>query len=75
MERSTSLTAKSLPAEAHERSVDTDVLLGLVKCALASNDPPGLRVVVMSATLSTRHFVDFFGGPKEVGRVSGGRAR
>mmetsp|Transcript_1773 Transcript_1773/g.6996 ORF Transcript_1773/g.6996 Transcript_1773/m.6996 type:complete len:798 (+) Transcript_1773:81-2474(+) len=52
--------------EAHERSVDTDVLLGLVKLALDNNDPPGLRVVIMSATLSTTHFVDFFGGPKHV---------
>lgn len=52
--------------EAHERSVDTDVLLGLVKRALEAREPAGLRVVVMSATLSTAKFVDFFGGTDAV---------
>lgn len=56
--------------EAHERSVDTDVLLGLVKTALDADSPAGLRVVVMSATLNTSHFVNFFGGPKHVKTVN-----
>ncbi|CAK9072705.1 Probable ATP-dependent RNA helicase prh1, partial [Durusdinium trenchii] len=51
--------------EAHERSIHTDVLLGLVKKALDQDDPPGLRVVVMSATIHAAPFVNFFGS-KEV---------
>jgi HrpA-like RNA helicase len=35
--------------EAHERSLDTDVLLGLLKCARQRR--PELRILVMSATL------------------------
>eukprot|EP00927_Polykrikos_kofoidii_P050819 TRINITY_DN44694_c0_g1_i1.p1 TRINITY_DN44694_c0_g1~~TRINITY_DN44694_c0_g1_i1.p1 ORF type:complete len:776 (+),score=140.65 TRINITY_DN44694_c0_g1_i1:76-2403(+) len=52
--------------EAHERSVQTDVLLGLVKSALDSGDHERLRVVVMSATLNAMPFVNFFGGPEKV---------
>ncbi|CAE7284327.1 DHX8 [Symbiodinium natans] len=52
--------------EAHERSIDTDILLGLVKQALEKGEPPDLRVVVMSATIHAAPFVDFFGGSKEV---------
>lgn len=52
--------------EAHERSVHTDVLLGLVKTALDAGDHPNLRVVVMSATLHAAPFIKFFGGPSIV---------
>jgi len=52
--------------EAHERSVHTDVLLGLVKLALERKTPPNLRVVIMSATLHSGPFVNFFGGPSSV---------
>eukprot|EP00913_Durusdinium_trenchii_P018736 g17606.t1 len=52
--------------EAHERGINTDVLLGLVKLALEEDKPPGLRVVVMSATIHAAPFVNFFGGSKEV---------
>jgi len=45
--------------EAHERSVDTDLLLGVLKQALALNR--SLRVVVMSATLDASAFATFFG--------------
>ncbi|CAE8713515.1 unnamed protein product, partial [Polarella glacialis] len=48
------------------RSVHTDVLLGLVKIALETNDPPGLKVVIMSATLHAAPFVEFFGGSDKV---------
>ncbi|CAK0868968.1 unnamed protein product [Prorocentrum cordatum] len=56
--------------EAHERSIHTDVLLGLVKSALDAGEPPHLRVIVMSATLHAAPFVDFFGGPKRVKLVT-----
>ncbi|TNJ28094.1 putative RNA helicase [Giardia muris] len=45
--------------EAHERSVNTDLLLGLLKVALGKN--PNLRVVIMSATLNAQVFATFFG--------------
>ncbi|CAJ1332550.1 unnamed protein product [Effrenium voratum] len=51
--------------EAHERSVHTDVLLGLLKLALEADDPR-LRVVVMSATIQAAPFVNFFGGSNKV---------
>ena len=50
--------------EAHERSVDTDVLFGLVKQAVelrkATNDK--LRCVVASATLDAARFSQYFDG-------------
>lgn len=50
--------------EAHERTVNTDVLLGLLKRAqqarFASNHP--LKIIVMSATLEQADFVSFFPG-------------
>ncbi|CAE7838257.1 mog-4 [Symbiodinium sp. CCMP2592] len=58
--------------EAHEftawkRSIDTDVLLGLVKRASLSAVSSALsRVVVMSATIHAAPFVNFFGGPDKV---------
>lgn len=49
--------------EAHERSLQTDILMGIVQRARkqreGTNDP--LHVVVMSATLQTATFVDFYG--------------
>lgn len=44
--------------EAHERTVATDILLGMVKELLAKR--PELRVVVMSATLEEKKFQHFF---------------
>ncbi len=44
--------------EAHERSVNTDILFGLMKRALAIRDD--LRVVVTSATLDVHKFSDYF---------------
>ena len=46
--------------EAHERSLNIDFLLGLLKRALARRRD--LRVVVSSATLDAARFADFFGG-------------
>ncbi|XP_072567024.1 ATP-dependent RNA helicase DHX30 isoform X2 [Paramormyrops kingsleyae] len=46
--------------EVHERDVDTDLLLALLRVALRRN--PGLRVVLMSATGDTRKLSRFFGG-------------
>ena len=46
--------------EAHERSLNIDFLVGLLKRALPRR--PDLRVVVSSATLDAARFADFFGG-------------
>ena len=44
--------------EAHERSLATDLLLGLLKKIQARR--PDLRVIVASATLQARKIADFF---------------
>jgi HrpA-like RNA helicase len=45
--------------EAHERSLETDILFGLLKTAL--NQRSDLKLIVMSATLDIDKFADFFG--------------
>lgn len=45
--------------EAHERSVDTDMLLVLLKRAMQVN--PALRVVIMSATINADLFQEYLG--------------
>lgn len=45
--------------EAHERSINTDVILGLLKSAAHKN--PSLKIIVTSATIDTALFRDFFG--------------
>lgn len=46
--------------EIHERTVQTDLLIGLLRDIQAKRD---LKLVLMSATLSCQLFVDFFGEP------------
>eukprot|EP00794_Sanderia_malayensis_P008277 gene8277-9161_t len=46
--------------EAHERSLNIDLLLGMVKHAAKGNKD--LKVVVTSATISTKQFSDYFYG-------------
>ena len=46
--------------EVHERRVTTDILIGLIKRILPLRKD--LKVVIMSATLNTRLFSDFFDG-------------
>lgn len=49
--------------EAHERTVGTDVLFGLLKGVQARRGA-GFRLVVMSATLDAAHFGSYFTGAK-----------
>lgn len=46
--------------EVHERDVNTDLLLALMRSALKEN--PDLRVVLMSATGDTQRLSRYFGG-------------
>lgn len=46
--------------EAHERSLNIDFLLGVLKRALPQR--PELRVVITSATIDPQRFAEFFGG-------------
>lgn len=46
--------------EAHERTVHTDVLFGLLRTLQRTRQPHRLRLIVMSATLDAEHFARFF---------------
>ncbi|MCK9352385.1 MAG: oligonucleotide/oligosaccharide-binding fold domain-containing protein [Candidatus Paceibacterota bacterium] len=46
--------------EAHERSTDIDYILGQLKIIAKSR--PELRIIIVSATIDTKKFSDFFGG-------------
>lgn len=54
--------------EVHERSLDTDFLLALLRDIL--NRRSDLKVILMSATLDANIFMQYFGGPTRVGRVN-----
>jgi ATP-dependent RNA helicase DDX35 len=49
--------------EAHERSISSDILLGLLKKIRKKR--PDLRIIVSSATLQAEEFRNFFSEPKE----------
>ncbi|RDA87200.1 hypothetical protein CP532_2513 [Ophiocordyceps camponoti-leonardi (nom. inval.)] len=49
--------------EAHERSVSTDVLLGLLSKIIKKR--PELRIVVSSATLQAQEFLNYFSRPHD----------
>ena len=53
--------------EAHERSLSTDVLLGILKKIRKRR--PDLRIVISSATLQAEAFLRFFAGETGDGRV------
>jgi len=53
--------------EVHERSLDTDFLLALLRDVVARRKD--LKVILMSATLDADVFERYFGGPGRVGRV------
>ena len=55
--------------EVHERSLDSDFLLIVIRDALAAN--PNLKVVLMSATVNADRFVDYF----TVSTATGGETR
>jgi ATP-dependent RNA helicase DHX57 len=54
--------------EVHERSLDTDFLLILVKRIIAKRKD--LKIILMSATLDADLFSDYFGGDKVVRRIN-----
>ena len=53
--------------EVHERSLDTDFLLALLRDALKL--VPRLKVILMSATVDADVFTRYFGGPNVVSRA------
>ncbi len=55
--------------EVHERSVNTDILLGLTKDLLAERQD--FRVVIASATMNSGIFHDFFRGAAQELRIPG----
>ncbi|KAJ5587061.1 uncharacterized protein N7459_002826 [Penicillium hispanicum] len=54
--------------EVHERSLDTDFLLALLRDVLRHRKD--LKIILMSATLDADIFVNYFGGRKAVGLVT-----
>ncbi|CAG8050864.1 unnamed protein product [Penicillium salamii] len=54
--------------EVHERSLDTDFLLALLRDVLRYRKD--LKVILMSATLDAGIFMDYFGGQQSVGLVN-----
>lgn len=50
--------------EAHERSLSTDILLGVLKKILKRR-PKDLRIIISSATLQAEEFLTFFTGDQE----------
>jgi len=67
MQEALTTTSHVFIDEVHERSLDTDFLLALLKDALSAN--PRLKIVLMSATLDAENFSNYFGGGKKVAHV------
>ena len=52
--------------EAHEREVNSDVLLALLKGIASGERAKDLKIVVMSATLDLAKFMTYFGSEAQV---------
>ncbi|PRQ25282.1 putative RNA helicase [Rosa chinensis] len=53
--------------EAHERTLDTDVLLGVLKNVQnARSESVELKLIIMSASLDARIFSEYFGGARAI---------
>ena len=50
--------------EAHERTVHTDILFGIVKSAQRQRQKNKLKIIVMSATLAAEEFAQYFNKAK-----------
>lgn len=60
--------------EAHERRIQIDMLLLLLKNLLQSGNRPDLRVIIMSATIDADKYQSYFDGiTSQIIRVPGGR--
>ncbi|QRV86553.1 Helicase associated domain (HA2) [Ceratobasidium sp. AG-Ba] len=55
--------------EAHERSIYTDLLLGVLKKIRRKR--PGLRLIVSSATLEAKYFLEYFNSGPPVAGIAG----
>ena len=53
--------------EAHERSRNIDLILGVLRTELSRR--PHLRVIIASATIDADFFVEYFGGPERVAKL------
>ena len=58
--------------EAHERSLNTDIVLGIAKLLLTQR-PNDFYVVIASATIDPTRFLQFFGRPTNNSLLVGGR--
>ncbi|CAE7066938.1 unnamed protein product [Rhizoctonia solani] len=58
--------------EAHERSIYTDLLLGVLKKIRRKR--PGLRLIVSSATLEAKYFLEYFNSGPPMAGIGGGAA-
>lgn len=56
--------------EAHERSLNIDLILGLLKTRLPRY--PHLKLIIASATIAADEFIQYFGGPEKVGHLAFG---
>ena len=52
--------------EAHERNINTDVLLGIVKKIRRKRGGHDFKVVICSATIDAQKFLDFFISPNDI---------